>query len=97
MPMAEGELALRVRIHGRVQGVCYRAWTRAEALALGLDGWVRNRRDGTVEAVFRGSSGAVREMVSRCRGGPPAARVLRVDATDETGAVAGGFRQLPTS
>jgi acylphosphatase len=65
----------RVTIRGRVQGVGYRAWVAHEAVRLGLEGWVRNRRDGSVEALLAGSEQAVTEMMARCRRGPSAARV----------------------
>ena len=68
-----------LRIHGRVQGVFFRASTQAEAEARGLLGWVRNRRDGTVEAVVEGPEVAVRTFVAWCHEGPPAARVDFVD------------------
>jgi acylphosphatase len=73
-------------IHGRVQGVGYRAWTEHAALAHGLTGWVRNRRDGAVEAVISGPPEAVAAMVEACRNGPGGARVDAIDARD--GAVA---------
>ena len=66
---------MRVRIEGRVQGVGYRYWTERVAGELGLTGWVRNRRDGTVEAVFSGAADDVAEMLERCRDGPPSAQV----------------------
>jgi acylphosphatase len=66
---------LLVTIRGRVQGVGYRAWVEYQAMACGLEGWVRNRRDGSVEALFAGPGKAVAEMVALCRHGPPAARV----------------------
>ena len=69
-----------VTIRGRVQGVGYRAWVEHEALRRGLDGWARNRRDGSVEAVFAGPPDAVAAMVAACRRGPPSARVEAVDA-----------------
>ncbi|WP_142848568.1 acylphosphatase [Telmatospirillum sp. J64-1] len=69
---------VHVRIEGRVQGVWYRAWTVGEARKLGLSGWVRNRSDGSVEALFQGSSAAVDAMLAACREGPPAARVSAV-------------------
>ena len=69
-----------VIIRGRVQGVGYRAWVEHEALRRGLDGWARNRRDGSVEAVFAGPPDAVAAMVAACRRGPPSARVEAVDA-----------------
>lgn len=67
--------SVRVMIKGRVQGVWFRAWTESQARKLALDGWVRNRRDGTVEALFHGPSDAVDHIVMSCRTGPPAARV----------------------
>jgi acylphosphatase len=89
-------IAVRVQIHGRVQGVWFRGWTVDEARGLGLSGWVRNRRDGSVEAVFAGTEQAVRAMVERCRQGPPAARVSRIDEQPESAPIEPGFRQLPT-
>ena len=65
----------QVTIRGRVQGVGFRYWTRRTATARGLEGWVRNRRDGSVEAVFAGDEQAVVEMIQLCRRGPEAARV----------------------
>jgi acylphosphatase len=93
---AASTISARVRIHGRVQGVWFRAWTAEQARSLRLDGWVRNRADGSVEAVFRGGEASVREMVARCHRGPPAARVERVEETSETEPVPDGFAQLPT-
>lgn len=94
--MAEETLALRLRVHGKVQGVWYRAWSVEQARELGLDGWVRNRSDGTVEAAVSGPDVSVREMVRRCRRGPRAAQVTMVVETPEAEALAPGFRQLPT-
>jgi acylphosphatase len=71
-----------VVIRGRVQGVGYRAWAEYTALDHDLEGWVRNRRDGSVEAVFAGSPEAVVQMIEACRGGPPGARVDTVDVRD---------------
>ncbi|MDJ0513512.1 MAG: acylphosphatase [Methyloceanibacter sp.] len=85
-----------VRIEGRVQGVYYRAWTEQTAHRLNLEGWVRNRRDGSVEAVFSGPSAQVEEMLRRCAEGPPDARVTSVAITDEGGASPSGFQVLPT-
>jgi acylphosphatase len=65
----------QVTITGRVQGVGYRAWLEHEAKARGLEGWVRNRRDGSVEALFAGSEEVVSEMIASCRRGPSSARV----------------------
>lgn len=67
-----------VIVKGRVQGVSYRAWTQAEARTRGLSGFVRNRDDGSVEALFSGPPEAVDHMVALCRSGPPAARVTDV-------------------
>ena len=74
----------------------FRAWTVQEAMGLGLSGWVRNRSDGSVEAVFQGEAAAVRTMIERCRVGPPAARVDRIEETPEAGEIAPGFVQRPT-
>jgi acylphosphatase len=68
-----------VLVRGQVQGVGYRAWVEQEALRLGLEGWVRNRRDGAVEAVFSGVDDVVAQMIEACRRGPSAARVEAVD------------------
>ena len=65
----------RVRIFGRVQGVFFRNWTMDKALGLGVRGWVRNRRDGSVELAAYGSDEAVKALIAGCRIGPPAARV----------------------
>ena len=64
-----------VLIRGRVQGVAYRAWAQMTALDLGLEGWVRNRRGGDVEALFKGPAEVVASMIDACRQGPPGARV----------------------
>jgi len=71
--------AVRVRVHGHVQGVWYRASTRAEAERLGLSGWVRNLADGSVEAHLQGEARAVDEMVAWCDVGPSGASVTGVD------------------
>jgi acylphosphatase len=71
--------AVYLTITGRVQGVGYRAWFAAEARAAGLAGWVRNRSDGSVEAVIAGPAGAVEAMVAASRRGPALARVEAVD------------------
>jgi acylphosphatase len=68
-----------VLIHGRVQGVGYRAWVEDTAHELGLQGWVRNLRDGTVEAVFAGPGDAVAKMIEACRQGPYGAHVTGID------------------
>ena len=84
-------------VHGRVQGVWYRGWTGDQARALGLDGWVRNRRDGTVEIMVSGPEEAVGELIRRCRDGPPAARVELIEEIADEEAPATGFTQRPTA
>lgn len=88
--------ATRVVIHGRVQGVWFRSWTCEQATALGLGGWVRNRHDGTVEALFSGDDQKVEEMIARCGDGPPRAKVTAVQRFAATPPNEPGFRQLPT-
>jgi acylphosphatase len=68
-------IARRVRITGRVQGVFFRAWTKAQADDLGVTGWVRNCPDGSVEALISGDAAAVAAMIERMRRGPPDAAV----------------------
>jgi acylphosphatase len=80
--MIEKRAIRRVTIRGRVQGVGFRAWTEYEAMRRALDGWARNRRDGSVEAVFAGPPEAVEEMIGACRRGPPMSRVDAVEAHD---------------
>lgn len=94
--MTETRKSLSVRIEGRVQGVWYRGWTVAEANRRGLAGWVRNRADGSVEAVFDGPAEMVEDMVAACRRGPPSARVDRVTVSPAEPSGNGVFRQLPT-
>lgn len=74
-----------VMIRGRVQGVGYRAWTERQALARGLEGWVRNRRDGSVEAAFSGPDEIVDAMLEACRRGPASARVDAIDDVTSAG------------
>jgi acylphosphatase len=93
----------RIVVRGRVQGVGYRAWTEDTAIINGLDGWVRNRRDGTVEALFAGLAEAVEGMIEVCRRGPQSARVDAVDVHEaEPSELAmragdGVFTVLPTA
>jgi acylphosphatase len=68
-----------VIVRGRVQGVGYRAFVECEALKRGVDGWVRNRRDDTVEAVFSGDDAVVHGMIEACRRGPLSARIDAID------------------
>ena len=88
---------VRVRIEGLVQGVGYRAWVERTAIGLGLDGWVRNRRDGGVEAVFGGARADVDVILAGCHQGPRGAEVSMVKVLDELDDVPQGFRILPTA
>jgi acylphosphatase len=72
-----------LRITGRVQGVFYRDWFVGEARDLGIDGWVRNRADGSVEAVIEGAAEMVDTMIERAHTGSPAARVAHVAVSDD--------------
>ena len=92
--MTTATTAVRVRIQGRVQGVWFRGWMAREAAARGLGGWVRNRFDGTVEALFAGPAAAVDDMVAACRTGPPAAMVTDVTTSpaEDPGEAAFRFR-----
>jgi len=74
---------VRVIVHGRVQGVFFRDTTRRRAEAQGAAGWVRNRPDGTVEAVFEGDPDAVEAVIAFCREGPRGAGVERVEVSEE--------------
>ncbi len=93
--------ALHLAIHGRVQGVNFRYSLALEAERLGLQGWVRNRSDGSVEAVARGPAAACEALARWARRGPPAARVDRVNTRTATAAElalnAHGFATLPTA
>lgn len=91
-------IARRIVVHGRVQGVGFRYATVEAARDAGVRGWVRNRRDGTVEALLQGPDDAVARTIAWMRRGPPAARVDRVDV-DEVAADAAlaGFKQAPTA
>jgi acylphosphatase len=77
--MSAETIVRRVAICGRVQRVGFRAWTEYTALKHGLEGWVRNRADGSVEAVFAGPAATIDAMLEACRRGPPGARVDRID------------------
>jgi acylphosphatase len=83
--MSAGRTIVHVTVRGRVQGVGYRAWVEDQATLNGLEGWVRNRQDGNVEAVFAGPAQDVSEMIALCRKGPPASRV---DAVNDEAATA---------
>jgi acylphosphatase len=87
----------RLRIQGRVQGVWYRGWTVDAARALGLNGWVRNRRDGSVEILAEGPAATLDALVEQCRRGPPAARVERVTVEEADEPAPAGFEARPTA
>ena len=90
-------LQARLTITGRVQGVRYRDWAITTGRRLGLAGWVRNRTDGSVEALVVGDDNAVGAMIEACRHGPPAARVDAVDVEPvDLDVMPQGFTQLPT-
>lgn len=90
------QLQVRVVIKGRVQGVFYRNWTVENARELGIKGWVRNRRDGSVEALLSGDPNAVQEMEGRCRRGPPSAMVTALDVVPSDENPGDGFDRRPT-
>ncbi len=89
--------AKRLTISGRVHGVGFRAWMVARAEALGLSGWVRNRRDGSIEVLVDGDTAAVEEMVRACRRGPRLAEVTAIEEALAEPPAEPGFRQLPTA
>ncbi len=89
--------SVHLRIEGRVQGVWYRGWAVETAKSMELNGWVRNRLDGTVEAVFSGPEELVINMVEACHTGPTTARVTNVKASDCPPPEASGFIQLSTN
>ena len=92
------DLAVHLVIRGRVQGVAYRAWTVQEARRRGLTGWVRNLRDGSVEAVLHGNEHEVEMMILACRRGPPMAKVTDIGRAAFAGKLdQPGFVQLPTA
>jgi len=90
-------MSWRIRVTGHVQGVWYRGWTVDVAHSLGLAGWVRNRRDGSVEILADGDAEALEALLERCREGPPAARVENVTVTEDEEPAPAGFTQRPTA
>jgi acylphosphatase len=83
MSEAQGRARVRVVVRGQVQGVWFRGATEREARRRGVDGWVRNREDGAVEAVFEGAPDAVATLVAFAHRGPPSARVESVEESLE--------------
>ena len=98
----EDRVIRQVFVRGRVQGIGYRAWTEREALSRGIEGWVRNRRDGSVEALFAGPAELVDAMIDACRKGPLLSRVDQVDVREARESALGEkrpeeqFSMLPT-
>jgi acylphosphatase len=91
-------LQARLTITGRVQGVGYRDWVLSHGRLLGLTGWVRNRSDGSVEALIVGEESAVGRMIDACRRGPPAAQVEDIDIDPvDLDVLPEGFQRLPTT
>ncbi|MBN9248011.1 MAG: acylphosphatase [Hyphomicrobium sp.] len=88
---------VHVRIEGRVQGVGYRAWVESAARTMGLTGWVRNRRDRSVEIALHGPVERVDEMLRLCAQGPPGAHVTKVEILGEDVGAFDGFDVLPTT
>jgi acylphosphatase len=92
--------AKRLVITGRVQGVGFRDWMVAQAQVLGVEGWVRNRRDGSIEAMVHGDTASVEELLRACRRGPRAAHVLSIEENfadpPEEPPAEPGFVRLPT-
>lgn len=95
-PMEERR-AVSITVTGRVQGVWYRGWTVEQARARRLDGWVRNRADGSVEAVFAGHGADVDAMLDACWQGPPNAIVINVKVSDIADPGLTGFDQHATA
>jgi acylphosphatase len=89
-------MACRLRIAGAVRGVGYRDWLLAQARRHGLSGWVRNRADGTVEALLAGDAPAVQAVVNACRRGPALARVTSIEESFAEPPSEPGFVRLPT-
>jgi acylphosphatase len=88
--------AKRLRIHGQVQGVGYRESMRREAEKLGVSGWVRNRRDGSVEALVCGADGAIAAITVWARTGPCFSQVERVLIENDEVITSSGFTVIPT-
>lgn len=88
--------AVHVTIRGKVQGVGYREWTRRMAEQRGIYGWVRNRSDATVEALFSGTEDMVEAMLELCRKGPPTAYVTALEVMEAAAPLEREFKRLPT-
>lgn len=89
-------IARSIRIEGKVQGVCFRKWTVETARRIGVSGWVRNRRDGSVEVLAIGAPEVVEALVAELRQGSPASRVARVSVEETVPEAVDGFSRAPT-
>lgn len=89
--------SVRLVITGKVQGVFYRNWMVAEASRRDLDGWVRNRADGSVEALLAGPAGAVDALIDKCRQGPPAAEVEDIEVSPAPDPDRTGFSRVASA
>ena len=96
MPDSDASITRHLRVHGRVQGVYYRQSMIEAAQRLGVHGWVRNRHDGSVEALATGPASAVQALMDWARQGPPAARVERVEIAEAPAGESQGFVQRET-
>jgi len=92
--MSEERCAMQVRVTGLVQGVAFRAWTRREAEAMGLTGWVRNEADGSVAVLLAGEKASVDRMLHALRDGPASARVTGIHVQPAEPPTETGFRIL---
>ena len=90
-------IACHLAIRGRVQGVLYRDWAIRTAQTLGITGWIRNRADGSVEALAIGEAQPVDAFIARCRGGSPSARVDTLIVTEAEPEPFAGFERRPTA
>jgi acylphosphatase len=95
-PSNEQLFCARVSIQGRVQGVGFRYFTRQQAQQWKIQGWIRNRVDGTVEAVFEGTRSQLEQILAWCQEGSPTAQVNQVNVTWENPSKLQGFKQRPT-
>jgi acylphosphatase len=87
---------LRLRVEGFVQAVGYRNYVIGEATRLGIDGWIRNRSDGTVEVLVSGPNATVETLVGLCMKGPPGSRVANVELHKAEAPAEKGFRRRPS-